>query len=254
MKKLIIILFLILITPIFSIAEEENILGYEKTETISLFDYLHDNSKRKRHLKINSNDDVTYKGKVIMTPTGKTINDESSGDSYLWMKIYFVANGSKPRKGCDERDTINNGIYGLGCYIDTPEEAYKLQIEKTIKDEFPKTKKLIDIEVANAKETYKKYRKDKNRQENFDEYVFSMQDYQRGIEALETIFASKLIDVTRNFNDIENKIPATDFAGTLYDFLQPYFNENNIDYKKCDKLSKYTAIKIKEIDNLIDKM
>ena len=45
---------------------------------------------------------------------------------------------------------------------------------------------------------YKKYRKDKNRQENFDEYVFSMQDYQRGIEALETIFASKLIDVTRN--------------------------------------------------------
>ena len=40
MKKLIIILFLILITPIFSIAEEENILGYKKTETISLFDYL----------------------------------------------------------------------------------------------------------------------------------------------------------------------------------------------------------------------
>ena len=28
---------------------------------------------------------------------------------------------------------------------------------KTIKDEFPKTKKLIDIEVANAKKTYKKY-------------------------------------------------------------------------------------------------
>ena len=129
MKKLIIILFLILITPIFSIAEEENILGYKKTETISLFDYLHDNSKRKRHLKINSNGDVTYKGKIIITPTGKTINDESSGDSYLWMKIYFVANGSKPRKGCDERDTINNGIYGLGCYIYTPEEAYKSQIE-----------------------------------------------------------------------------------------------------------------------------
>lgn len=254
MKKLLFILLLILITPIFSVAEEENILGYKKSETISLQDYLHNNSKQKRHLKINSNGDVTYKGKVIITNTNKTINDESNGDSYLWMKIYFVANGSKPRKGCDERDYANNGIYGLGCYIDSPEEVYKSQIEKTIEEEFPKTKKLIDTEVANAKETYKKYRKDKNRQENFDEYVFLMQDYQRGIEALETTFASKLIDVTANFNDIGNKIPATDFAGTLYDFLQPYFKENNIDYKKCDKLSEYVVIKIKEIDNLIDKM
>ena len=253
MKKLIIILFLILITPIFSIAEEENILGYKKTETISLFDYLHDNSKRKRHLKINSNGDVTYKGKIIITPTGKTINDESSGDSYLWMKIYFVANGSKPRKGCDERDTISNGIYGLGRYIDTPEEEYKLQIEKTIKDEFSKTKKLIDIEVANAKKTYKKYHKDKNKKEKIDEYIFIMQGYQRGIEAYETIFVSKLIDVTANFNDIENKIPATDFAGTMFDFLLPYFQENNIDYKKYNELSKYASIKIKEIDSMLER-
>ena len=253
MKKLLIALLLILITPIFSIAEEM-VSGYKKSETITLDDYLYDNSKHKRHLKLNKNGDVTYKGKVIITSTNKTINDYSCGDAYLWMKIYFVANGAKPRKGCDEQDIINNGIYGLGCYIDTPQETYKSQIEKTIEEEYPKTKKLIDIEFTNAKETYKKYRKDKNRQENFDEYVFSMQDYQRGIEAFETIFASKLIDVTRNFSDIENKIPATDFAGTLYDFLKPYFNENNINYKKCDKLSEYTAIKIKEIDNLIDKM
>ena len=76
-----------------------------------------------------SNGDVTYKGKVIITQDGKTINDESSGDSYLWMKIYFAANGSKPRKGCDEYDYENNGIYGLDCYIDTPEDVYKSQIE-----------------------------------------------------------------------------------------------------------------------------
>ena len=254
MKRLLIILFLIIITPLFSIAKEENVLGYKKSETITLDEYLHDNSKQKRHLKINSNGDVTYKGKVIITSSGKTINDYSCGDSYLWMKIYFIANGSKPRKGCDERDTINNGIYGLGCYIDSPEEVYKSQIENTIEEEFPKTKKLIDIEVENAKKTYKKYLKDKNKKENIYKYVFIMQDYQRGIEAHEFMFLSKLIDITAKFNDIENKIPATDFAGALFDFLLPYFKENNIDYKKYDKLSKYTAIKIKEIDNLIDKM
>ena len=88
------------------------------------------------------------------------------------MKIYFVANGSKPRKGCDERDYINNGIYGLGCYIDSPEEVYKSQIENAIEEEFPKTKKLIDIEVSNAKKTYKKNHKDKNKKENINEYIF----------------------------------------------------------------------------------
>lgn len=254
MKKLCIILVLILITPIFSIAEEENILGYKKSETISLDDYLYDNSKRKRHLKINSNGDVTYKGKVIITSSGKTINDYSCGDSYLWMKIYFVANGSKPRKGCDEHDNINNGIYGLGCYIDTPEEAYKSQIENTIEEEFTKTKKLIDIEVAKAKKTYKKYLKDKNQKENIDEYIFIMEDYQRGIEEHEFMFLSKLIDITADFNNIENKIPATDFAGTLFDFLLPYFKESNIDYKKYDELTEYASIKIKEIDKLMDKI
>ena len=252
MKKLLIALLLILITPIFSIAEEM-VSGYKKSETITLDDYLYDNSKHKRHLKLNKNGDVTYKGKVIITSTNKTINDYSCGDAYLWMKIYFVANGSKPRKGCDERDTINNGIYGLGCYIYTPEEAYKSQIERTIEEEFPKTKKLIDIEVANAKKTYKKYHKDKNKKEKIDEYIFIMQGYQRGIEAYETIFVSKLIDVTANFNDIENKIPATDFAGTMFNFLLPYFQENNIDYKKYNELSKYASIKIKEIDSMLER-
>ena len=253
MKKLIIILFLILITPIFSIAEEENILGYKKSETISLDDYLYDNSKRKRHLKINSNGDVTYKGKVIITSSGKTINNYSCGDSYLWMKIYFVANGLKPRKDCDERDNINNGIYGLGCYIYSPEEVYKSQIENTIEEEFPKTKKLIDIEVANAKKAYKKYLKDKNKKENIKEYIFIMQDYQRGIEAHEFMFLSKLIDITAEFDNIKNKIPATDFAGTLFDFLYPYFKKNNINYKKYNELSEYAAIKIKEIDSMLEK-
>ncbi|MBQ8886697.1 MAG: hypothetical protein IJY61_03255 [Candidatus Gastranaerophilales bacterium] len=80
-----------------------------------------------------------------------------------------------------------------------------------------------------------------------------MQGYQRGIEAYETIFVSKLIDVTANFNDIENKIPATDFAGTLFNFLYPYFKGNNIDYRKYDELTKYASIKIKEIDSMLER-
>lgn len=80
-----------------------------------------------------------------------------------------------------------------------------------------------------------------------------MQDYQRGIEEHEFMFLSKLIDITAEFNNIENKIPVTDFAGTLFDFLYPYFKESNIDYKKCDELTKYASIKIKKINSMLDK-
>ena len=183
MKKILIILFLIFITPIFSVAEEKNIIEYKKLEVISLSDFSKDDSKQKRSV-----------------------------------------------------------------------ELYKLEIEKTITYEIPKTKKLIDKEVSNALKTYKKYLKDKNREKKIDEYVFIMQDYQRGIESCEVIFLSKLIDVTAKYINIENKVPATDYAGTLFVFLQPYFKENNINYEKYTELSEYVSIKISEIDNLIEKM
>ena len=45
MKKILIILFLIFITPIFSVAEEKNIIEYKKLEVISLSDFSKDDSK-----------------------------------------------------------------------------------------------------------------------------------------------------------------------------------------------------------------
>ena len=183
MKKILIIFLLIIITPIFSTAEEEKNLDSKKTETISQPNFLYNNLKQKRNI-----------------------------------------------------------------------ELYKFEIEKTIKKEIPKTKKLIDKEFSNAQKAYKKYLNDNNKMRNIEEYVFLMQDYQRGIESYEVIFLSKLIDITAKYNNVENKIPATDYAGTLFDFLQPYFKENNINYEKYTELSEYVSIKISEIDNLIEKM
>ncbi|MBE7704989.1 MAG: hypothetical protein E7Z90_04150 [Cyanobacteria bacterium SIG29] len=99
---------------------KDKLKKYKETETISLDNYLLKikNSKDRQSLKINKYGDVTYKKKVIITSTGETINNFNCGDSYLLLKIYIVASGAKPHKGCDEKNYIENGIYGLGCYID----------------------------------------------------------------------------------------------------------------------------------------
>jgi hypothetical protein len=95
--------------------ENEYSVCYKKSETISLDKYLHTIKKESDKLKLNKNGDVTYKGKVIINEEGNPINNNSY--SYLEIKIYLVASGAVPKEGCDETDTINNGIFGLGCYI-----------------------------------------------------------------------------------------------------------------------------------------
>lgn len=126
MKKLIYIMsLLIAILVLYSFVYEkkdelkEHISGYKKTEIINLDEYLYENktSANLEMLKINKKGDVTYKGKVIVTKNGKTINENSISESYLWLKIYLIANGSEPREGCDTANYEKNGIYGLGCYM-----------------------------------------------------------------------------------------------------------------------------------------
>ncbi len=128
---------------------------------------------------------------------------------------------------------------------------YKADIEKIINKDLPKTIKCIDKESINAKRNYNKYLKNKK---DIDKYIFIMEDYQRGIEVCEFNFASLLTDTTNKYTNIKNIIPPTDFPGTILDIVYPYFDANNIDYKKINELDSYTYNKIKEIDSLIQKM
>lgn len=59
---------------------------------------------------------------------------------------------------------------------------------------------------------------------------------------------SDLINITGKYYDIKNKIPATDFAETLFDFLYPYFETNNINYSKLQKIKLYQNDKVNKLD------
>lgn len=115
---------------------------------------------------------------------------------------------------------------------------YKNEIENKIQKECPKIQKQIDKDFSKVQKVYKKYLKNKE-----NKYVFILQDYQRGIEACEVLLLSDLIEITDKYYDIKSKIPATDYTGTLFEFLYPYFEANNIDYKKYNELLEYSAKK-----------
>jgi|GEM_PF-6208616 len=121
MKRKILILFIFILCCLqaqaFFNKQQEHKSGYKKNEIISLnkFLYAEDAPENWKHLSINQKGDVIYKGRVIVDEHGNTINNKSS--SYLYIKIYIIASGGTPKKGCDETDHYKNGIYGLGCYI-----------------------------------------------------------------------------------------------------------------------------------------
>ena len=97
---------------------------YNSEDTMSFDEYLNMKKSRKdwKTLKLNENGDVIFKNKVVLTSSGQPINDITSAESYLLLKIYLVASGAKPRRCCNEKEPYKNGIYGLGCYIDEAKE------------------------------------------------------------------------------------------------------------------------------------
>lgn len=60
---------------------------------------------------------------------------------------------------------------------------------------------------------------------------------------------SKIIEATNKYVPIKNDDAlATDYVGSLLDFLDPYFKDNHIDTKKLDSLGVLSNIRYKEIE------
>lgn len=129
---------------------------------------------------------------------------------------------------------------------------YKKKIEKRINKDVPKIKRKINKDFLKAEKTYQKFIKDKNKKENIDEYIFIIEDYQRGIETSDVLFIYSLILITNDYQNIKNNVPATGDAETLLEFIKPYFISNNINYSKINELKIYKIDKINKINFLLN--
>ncbi len=117
-------------------------------------------------------------------------------------------------------------------------KQYQKEVITAINNEYPITKKGIALIAKTAHEKYKKVLKNKNLYmdyaiSNYDTYIYT------------PIFdlLSDLISITGNYVEINNEELATDYDEVLYNYLIPYFNDNNIDPHKIDNLYFYANAK-----------
>ena len=125
-------------------------------------------------------------------------------------------------------------------------QQYKYEIEQIINQEVPEAIKKVDRIYKKAKEAHK-IAKEQPGNLSLAENLYSCE---RIIGEPEFYLYIKLIDVTNKYVQIKDDIPPTGFAGTLYDFLYPYFKNNNINLTTLDKLVNYVGIKHTEIQKM----
>ena len=135
-------------------------------------------------------------------------------------------------------------------YIPIPanrQAEYKAEIEKYVNYKYKYTIKKINRIYAQANGKYQKVLK------NHDTYMdFATSNYESAIFYPILDLFSDMIKITKKYVNIPNGIPATDCTGALYDFLEPYLKNNNINTKTIDNLSKYARNKQKEIEQYYD--
>ena len=93
--------------------------NYKKDNTISWEEYLYTKKSKKdrKTLKLNSNGDVIFKNRVILTNKGVPLNKDTAY-SITELQVLIAAKGVKPHRWCNPKNTAKNGIFG--CYIDKP--------------------------------------------------------------------------------------------------------------------------------------
>ncbi len=129
------------------------------------------------------------------------------------------------------------------------QKTYANEIETLISNEIGKSLEEVNVWYLKANTIYAQFLKDKNQMKRNYDFVTTLTLYEEDIASPEFDLYSKLIDITKKYDIfIEDKIPATGFAGTLYDFLIPYFKKNSVNYTKLDELSDDIAIKAEKIE------
>lgn len=125
-RKLILLSIFVLNSILSAFAYKDNLneynntnVSYKVSDTISFDNYL-SIKKTKRdlnNLKVNSNGDVTYRNKVVLTSNGLPLNNNTAYSNNEF-KVLFSAQKIKPKKGCNPQNIKKNG--SIGCYIDNP--------------------------------------------------------------------------------------------------------------------------------------
>lgn len=121
-------------------------------------------------------------------------------------------------------------------------KQYKAEVEQIINEEVPKAKQEVYKIFAQAQNAYR------------NKSIEDLHTYDDFIGQPEYDIHVKIIGVTNNYAAVEKDLFATGDPGALYDFLYPYFKDNNVDLTKLYELINLCGIKQKEIEQMLQSL
>lgn len=133
----------------------------------------------------------------------------------------------------------------FAAYQPIPKEKskqYKIEVENIIVKEVPKAKQEVQEIFVQAQKAYK------------NKSIEDLHTYIDFIGSPEFDLHKKIIVITDKYVPIKNNVPATDYEGALYDFLYPYFKDNNVDLTKMHELINLCGEKQKEIERMLQSL
>lgn len=129
-------------------------------------------------------------------------------------------------------------------------KAYAYEVETFISNELDKSIEEANTLYLKANTIYAQFLKNKNQMKQNKDFITTLGLYEEDISSPEFELYKRLLELTQKYDsNVINEVPATDFAGALYDFLVPYFKKNNVKYSKLDELSTFIAIKAEKIED-----
>ena len=145
---------------------------------------------------------------------------------------------------CLKQQFLNNKIVNISSVNETYNEIpanlrtkYKAEIEQIINEEFPNVIKNVNKSVNDAKNIHDKILKN-----GYNEDDFLNLNLISEVELIGTDLQlySKLMQITQEkYLKIKYQPIPTDNSNPLYDYLYPYFQNNNIDTSKLEELNIY---------------
>jgi hypothetical protein len=126
-------------------------------------------------------------------------------------------------------------------------KQYQAEIYEVINTNIDINRKKVDAASIKARNIYQAFLKDKNQMKRNFDFCNELKDLIGEISTAEFYLYLNLINTTDKYISIKNLMPATDYAGTLSDFIRPYMKKNKIDCTKIDEQIAYNQTKVQEI-------
>ena len=127
---------------------------------------------------------------------------------------------------------------------------YKIEIQKVIEDEAPKTKKEIDEIVEDVKINVEKYKNNPSSLSDLDIINLDLTAELYIYSPLFNLYIN-LINITDKYSKEKSNLH-TDYIGALIEYMQPYIEKNKINDKKLIELSIYSNEQQKLVEHYIE--